>query len=42
MNNIKTQFCKENSNRIICEPSGKTLMDLEIEKELPTYIKLIE
>jgi hypothetical protein len=42
MINIARDFCRENIDSIICEPSGKLLIDLEMDKKRPTYMKIVD
>jgi len=40
--NIAREFIKENKEFIVCEPSGKILADLEMERKAVTYMKLVD
>ena len=42
MGNIARDFVRENKEFIVCEPSGKYLDDLEMEKKAPVRMKLVE
>ena len=42
MGNIARDFIRENKEFIVCEPSGKYLDDLEMEKKAPVRMKLVE
>jgi len=42
ISNIAREFCKEHIDSIVCEPSGRILIDIELEKKRPTYMKLVD
>jgi hypothetical protein len=41
MNDLCRVFIKENKDRILCEPSGKYLDQLEEERHQPVYMKIV-
>ena len=42
MGNIAREFVREHKEFIVCEPSGRYLDDLEMEKKAPVRMKLVE
>ena len=42
MTNVAREFVKKNKEFIVCEPSGRYLDDLEMEKKAPVRMKLVE
>ena len=42
MGNLARDFVRENKEFIVCEPSGKYLDDLEMERKAPVRMKLID